>query len=109
MMTLPTPIYRCHSNAFVGCQKNVADSYGHVLHIRGYNRGMTNTHITTVSQLTEGDIVLVVGDTAFDAPSTVTKVTRYNGTAVAIYTDNGGFWPVPAIGANTRTVLAVKS
>ena len=60
---------------------------------------------TTIAQLNEGDVVLSVGNTTFDAPATITQVKRYNGKAVAIFTANGGFWPVPAVGANKPCVI----
>lgn len=66
-----------------------------------------NTTTATIADLDEGDIVVSVGNTTFHAPATVTQVKRYNGKAVAIFTSGGGFWPVPAVGANKPVTLLV--
>lgn len=69
-------------------------------------KATASTATITIAELNEGDIVISVGNTTFDAPATITQVKRYNGKAVAIFTANGGFWPVPAVGANKPCVIA---
>ena len=63
------------------------------------------TATTTVSQLTEGQIVFGIGTTTFDTAHTVTNVRRYNGTTVAVISDRGGFWPINMVGADTPAVV----
>lgn len=63
------------------------------------------TNTTTVSALTEGHVVLGIGNTTFDTAHTVTTVKRYNGTTVAVISDRGGFWPINMVGADTPAVV----
>jgi hypothetical protein len=64
------------------------------------------TTTITAAELTDGDIVISLGNVTFTEPALVTQTKFYKGKLVWAVTANGGFWPMTIVGPNTPAVVA---